>query len=154
VGIAEDITDQYRMLEELEIDKTAAEAASRANGEFLANRSYEMRTPMNGIIGMTDLVLDTELTPEQAEYLQTVKTSADSLLTIINVILDFWKIEAGKLEMCAVNFDLRKSLEELMKVGLAISNRLVQLLGGRIWVESEGGHGSTFHFSVRLELGS
>ena len=255
-----------RVEEALRGAREDAEAADRAKSAFLATMSHEVRTPMNGIMGMTELLLETDLSGEQGEYLEMVRSSAESLLAVINDVLDFSKIKAGRLEIDPVDFGLRESVKaavhslgavgrekglelswevqqdvpdalfgdagrlrqiifnlvgnaikftpagrvavEVTKesldneemqlhfavtdtgigvskdkhsqifdafsqadasttrryggtgLGLSISARLVEMMGGRIWVESpsdlsdgaEEGPGSTFHFTVRLGL--
>jgi PAS domain S-box-containing protein len=111
-----DITARKKNEDDLLAAKEAAEAASEAKSEFLANVSHEFRTPMNGILGMTDLVLDTEVTSEQREYLEMVKTSADSLLGLLNDILDFSKVDAGKMELTQNDFNFGADLNDILKV--------------------------------------
>ncbi len=115
VHVAHDITESRHYERDLELARDAAESANRAKSEFLANMSHEIRTPMNGIMGMAQLLEYTQPTDEQKEYLAAIRTSADSLLTLIDDILDLSRIESGKIELERRDFSLRSSINEVIK---------------------------------------
>jgi len=114
LGVCIDITEQKKMEEELVLSRDAAEASARAKAEFTANVSHEIRTPLNAVIGMTDLLLESDLDPVKRDYVETIRSSGQSLLCIINEILDFSKIDARKMEIANLPLDLQDVLESAL----------------------------------------
>ncbi|SOC13726.1 response regulator [Rhodobacter maris] len=114
VCLSQDITHIIERERELEEARNRAEAANRAKSAFLANMSHEIRTPMNGVVGMAELLAETDLTEEQQLYAETIRSSGEALLTIINDVLDYSKIEAERLKLYPEVFDLERCLHEIM----------------------------------------
>ncbi|MBF0460582.1 MAG: PAS domain S-box protein [Magnetococcales bacterium] len=165
IGMGLDISERKRMEDDLRAAKKQAEAATIAKGEFLATMSHEIRTPMNAVMGLTDLALQTELTPKGRDYLTNVALASRALLRIINDILDFSKMDAGKLQLEAVDFLLRdvfdhqadlfrqkaaeKGIELILQIGtgyryaltgdyLRLEQILINLVGNAIKFTEEG----------------
>ena len=115
-SISHDITERKRAEEAIQQAKAAAEAANQAKSQFLTNMSHELRTPMNAILGMIDVALPKAIDPTVQDCLQTVKGSADLLLTLLNDLLDSARIESGKLELESAPFSLRRMLDQLTRV--------------------------------------
>ena len=129
LGVAREITERKQMEETLHRAKEAAEGAAKAKSAFLANMSHEIRTPMNAIIGLTELALRTALTPRQQDYLDKVHAAANSLLGLLNDILDFTKIEAGKLPMEAIPFALEQVFDGVAAImAIQVEDKGLELL--------------------------
>ena len=128
VSLALDITDIIRREEALQAARDKAEAANRAKSAFLANMSHEIRTPMNGVIGMADVLLESGLNDEQTLYVDTIRTSGEALVAIINDILDYSKIEAGRMTLQTAPFDLEQSIQDVLTLlGTAAQEKGISL---------------------------
>ncbi|NEP78159.1 MAG: response regulator [Okeania sp. SIO3B3] len=129
IGVSRDISQRKEGEEELKQAKELAEQATRAKSQFLATMSHEVRTPMNGVLGMTQLLASTELTPEQQKYVRTIDISGNTLLTVINDILDFSKIESGKLDIENRPVDIRACIENVYDVlAIKVERKNIDLL--------------------------
>jgi PAS domain S-box-containing protein len=132
IVIFQDITERKNHIRALEDAKNEAESAARVKGEFLSTMSHELRTPLNGVIGMTNLLLDTPLNSDQKEFTNTIKLSADALMTVIGDILDFSKFESGGLELENIDFSLRQVVAESVEILTSRAKEKGLVLNGNI----------------------
>ena len=129
LAVSKDLTERKGYEQELIRAREAAEDASRAKTEFLANISHEIRTPLNAILGMTELALGTSLTPDQRDYVTTVQDAGKTLLSLMNDVLDFSRLEARKLELYTINFPLRETLADVLRTfGLRAYQKGLELI--------------------------